>query len=83
MKSEDITDTDEDLEPLLVQDKKPSPKKPFGSSLSRSNKPVMKSLKGYHGKQNYDLITALNMWKERQDKPGIKREPQGDVVQPG
>ena len=37
VKSEDITDTDEDLEILLVQDKEVSPKKAFGSSLSRSN----------------------------------------------
>ncbi len=37
VKSGDITDTDEDLEILLVQDKEVSPKKAFGSSLSRSN----------------------------------------------
>ena len=77
MKSEEITDTDEDLETLLVQDKRSSPTKPFGNSLSRSNKLV---LKGYSGKQQYDLITALNMQKETQDIPGIKQEQHEDAV---
>ena len=44
---------------------------------------MMKSLKGYSGKPKNDPITALNMLKERQDIPGIKRELQEDAVQSG
>jgi hypothetical protein len=80
VKSEDITDTDEDLETPLVQDRRSTPRKPFGNSLSRSNKPVTVQLKGYSGKQQYDPIAAMNMWKERQDISGIKREPHEDAI---
>jgi hypothetical protein len=82
VKSDDITDTDEDLETLLVQDKRSTPRKPFGNSFSRSNKPVTKQL-GYSGKPQYDPIKALNMLKERQNIPGIKREPHMDAVPSG
>jgi hypothetical protein len=80
VKSEDIMDSDEDLETMLVL---LTPRKPFRNSLSRSNKPVMKQLKGYSVKQQYDQILALNMRKERQDIPGIKREPHVDAGSSG
>ncbi len=44
---------------------------------------MMKLLKGYSYKQHYDLITAVNMLKERQGIPGIKHEQQEDAVQLG
>ena len=47
VKHDDVTDTDEGLETQLKQDKKLSPMKvPFCNSPGRSNKPVVRSLKG-------------------------------------
>ncbi len=75
VKSEDITDTqaDEDLETQPVRVKGSTPRKPFGSSLDRSNNPVAIPITVHDGKLQYDPITAMILRQERQDIPGIKR----------
>jgi hypothetical protein len=80
VKSDDITDTDEDLETPPVRDKRSTPRKPFGNSLGRSNKPVAILITVHGDKLQYDLIMAMKMQQERQDIPGVNREPHTDAV---
>ncbi len=82
VKLEDLTDTDEDLETLPVQDKRSSPRKPFGSRLDRSNKPFARPLV-QDCIQLYDPITVMKMLQERQDIPGTKGDPHAGAVLPG
>ncbi len=74
MRSEDISDTDEDLETQPAQVKRSTPRKPFGSSLERSNNSVDIPTKAHDGKLRYDPITAMKLRQERKDIPGIKRD---------
>jgi hypothetical protein len=83
VKSEDLTDTDEDLETFPVLDKRSTPMKPCGSSLGRCNKPVAGPITVHGGKLLYDPITAMKMRQERQDTPRIKRDPHAGVVYSG
>lgn len=71
------------MKTLPVQGKRSTPRKPFGNSLSRSNKPMTTQLKGHSEKSRYNPITAMDMLQERQDIPGIKREPHIDAVSSG
>ncbi len=83
IKHYDVKDTDEDLVTQLKQDKKLTPRKvPFNSPI-RSNKQMLRSLKGNSHKPHYDPIMAQNMCKVDQDAMGIKLEPQEDAVQFG
>ncbi len=83
VKSEDITDTDENLENPPVRDTRSTPRKPFGNSLDRSTNPVAIPISVHGGKMRYDQITAMKLRQERQDIPGIKREPHTDAVSSG
>jgi hypothetical protein len=74
VRSEDIRGTEEDLETQPVQVKRSTPRKPFGSSLERSNNSVDIPTKAHHCKLWYDPVTAMKFWQERQDIPGIKRD---------
>ncbi len=57
---------------MQVKRSTPGPRKPFGSSLGRSNNLVAIPTKNQHGKLQYDLVTAMKLRQERQDIPGIK-----------
>ncbi len=74
VRPENIRDTGEDLEMQPVQVKRSTPRKPFGSSLERSNSSVDVPTKAHHGKLWYDPVTAMKLRQERQDIPGIKRD---------
>jgi hypothetical protein len=53
---EDVSDSDDDLAPQLLQDKRPSAKKtPSGTSPSKSNKLATILNKGNIRKPHYDL----------------------------
>ncbi len=59
--SEDITDTDEDLETLPVLVKRSTTREPFGSSLDRSNNSAAILIKVHSGKLWYDPIKAMKL----------------------
>ncbi len=80
MKSEDVSDTDEDLKTQPVQVKRSTPRKPFGSSLERSNNPVDIPTTANDGKLRYNQVTAMKLRQEGQDIPGIKRDPHAGAV---
>ncbi len=75
VRSEDVSDTDEDLETQPVPVKRSTPRMPYGSSLDRSNNSVALLTTAHDGKLCNDQVTAMKLRQERQDIPGIKREP--------
>ncbi len=60
VRSEDIRDTEEDLETQPVQVKRSTPRKPFGSILENSNDLVNIPTKAHHFKLWYDPVTGMN-----------------------
>ncbi len=76
VKMEEVSDSDDDLLPQLLQVKRQDAKKlPLGTSPSKSNKSVIKSNKDIISKPHYDHMLAQNLLKaamERQDKPRAK-----------
>jgi len=83
VKSKDVSGTDEDLETQPVRVKRSTPRKPFGSSLDRSNNPVATPTTAQDGKLRYVPVMAMNLRQERQDIPGIKRDPHAGAVSSG
>ncbi len=82
VKSKDVSNSDEDLkiQPVLV--KRSTPRKPFGSSLDRSNNPVDIPTTAHYGKLWYDpvQVQAMKLRQEMQDIPGIKRDQRAGAV---
>ena len=85
VKSEDFSNTDEDLKTQPVRVKRSTARKPFGSSLDRSSNSVaiMIQTTAHDGKLRYDAVTAMKLRQEKQDIPGIKRDPHAGAVSPG
>ncbi len=66
-----------------MQDKRSTPRKPFGNSLGRSNKPVAIPITVHGSELLYDQIMAMKMLQERQDIPDIGQEQHIDAVSSG